>query len=90
MEYGIRSKKGVAKYMTKRLRKSVKPGKRGLHKRLYYCSKNLERSEVVASGYDLMEDVDFDYENDFTGIKWFDEEDEDWIGDYEDDDDDNF
>jgi len=87
LEYGIRSKKGVAKYMTKRLRKSVKTGKRGLHKPLYYCSNNLERSEVVASGYDLIEDVEFDCENDFTGIKWFDEEDDVWIGDYEDDDD---
>ena len=72
INYGIRSKEAVAKYITKKITKYSNTRKCELNKRLYFCSKGLNRSCEIARGYDIVPDIHFDYENDYIGIKWLD------------------
>lgn len=58
------------RYATKKITKSFETQMRGLGERLYYCSKGLNRSEEIDRGYNLIPIDDYDFENEWVGIKW--------------------
>lgn len=58
------------RYATKKIKKSYTTQMRGLGERLYYCSKGLKRSVEIKRGYNLVPIVEYDFENEWVGIKW--------------------
>jgi len=57
-------------YATKDIRNKPKVQSRKKGSRLYYCSHGLERSKEVFRGDNLFPAIEYDYENEWVGIKW--------------------
>ena len=68
-----RSATYITKYLTKDLGRAV--SELGMH--TYFSSKGLKKAEVIDRGL-LNRDIplEFDFENEYVGIKWFDKDDE--------------
>jgi len=64
----IRSKEGVAVYITKYITKTIDSPAVGLNNHLYYCSKGLKRATEEHRGY-LAKDFEPDYKNDYVAVK---------------------
>jgi len=64
----IRSKEGVAVYITKYITKTIDSPAVGLNNHLYYCSKGLKRATEELRGY-LAKDFEPDYKNDYVAVK---------------------
>ncbi len=62
--------KMAVRYATKKISKSYTTQMRGCGERLYYCSKGLKRSKEIKRGYNIVPVVDYDFENEWVGIKW--------------------
>lgn len=69
----IRDLEASAKYVTKYISKSMDSGIIQANGHLYYASQGLNHAEVTASGYyDPQQTVDFDFENEYILLKWYD------------------
>ena len=71
----IRSIEGVASYLTELTRNPEMVQKyMQLNSSLYYCSQGLNRPKVIAEGYNLTNIDEYDYENEYVGVKRFDKD----------------
>ncbi|MBE5941049.1 MAG: replication endonuclease [Lachnospiraceae bacterium] len=69
----ICSKKASALYMSKYLTKDISRNVTSLGNHLYYCSKGLNKAEIVKQGQFLDSEFVFDFSNDFGSQSFFDE-----------------
>lgn len=63
----------ITKYICKDLDKSIQE----LNEHLYYCSRGLKRSEEICKGYidmPTIDNINFEFENEYLKIHWCDEE----------------
>ena len=67
----IKSKEKVSRYITKYVSKDLSVRSKELNAKLYYCSKGLKTSILVIEGKPKT-NIDYDFENDYVKIKWFD------------------
>ncbi len=67
----VKNHEAVAKYITKYISKNLDDRKKELEANLYYCSKGLNRSEIIKTGK-LCEGTNWDFQNDYVKIAWFD------------------
>lgn len=78
----IRDLESTAKYATKYVSKAIDNGIIESHGHLYYASQGLKRATITAKGYyDPSLDVQFEFENEYVQLKWYegDEHPEDLI-----------
>lgn len=68
----IRNKKQAALYMSKYLTKDISRNVTDLGCHLYYCSKGLNKAEVIKQGQFLDYKFEFDFSNQFGGQSFFD------------------
>ena len=69
----IRDLEASAKYVTKYVSKSMDSGIIQSNGHLYYASQRLNRAGVTAKGYyDPQQAVNFDFENEYVLLKWYD------------------
>jgi len=64
----IHDKQRISTYIQKYIYKAIDNSDIGLNKRLYYCSKGLNRAVEVHRGY-LHKDFEADYNNEYVSIK---------------------
>lgn len=69
----IRSKKASALYMSKYLTKDISRNVTSLGNHLYYCSKGLNKAEIIKEGQFLDSSFEFDFFNEYGGQSFFDE-----------------
>jgi len=67
----IKDKERVAKYITKYISKTLATQGRELHSQLYYCTKGLNMSEEIFRGWCNVAEEEFDFQNEYVGLKWF-------------------
>lgn len=72
----IRDKKASVLYMCKYLTKDISRNVTELGNHLYYCSKGLNKAEVIKEGQFLDSDFDFDFQNEYGGQSFFDSPDQ--------------
>jgi len=70
----IKNHEAVSKYVTKYISKNLSDCVKGLNAHMYYCSKSLNRSEVMKKGTLSANSIPWDYENDYVKSCWFDQE----------------
>lgn len=68
----IQDKKAAALYMSKYLTKDISINVRELGNHLYYCSKGLNKAEVIKQGQFLDSEFNFDFKNEYGGQSFFD------------------
>lgn len=69
----IRDLEASAKYVTKYISKSIESGIIQSNGHLYYASQGLNRAGITAKGYyDPQHAVNFDFENEYVLLKWYD------------------
>lgn len=69
----IRNHEAVSKYITKYISKDLGDCVKELNAKMYYCSKGLERSTIIAKGTLSANNVPtWDYQNDWVKVKWID------------------
>lgn len=68
----VRSKKQAALYMSKYLTKDISRNVTELGCHLYYCSKGLNKAEVIKQGQFLDYKFEFDFTNQFGGQSFYD------------------
>lgn len=68
----IRNKKASVLYMCKYLTKDLSKNVTELGNHLYYCSKGLNKAEIVKEGQFLDSNFQFDFQNDYGGQSFFD------------------
>ena len=66
----IRNAEAISKYITKYITKDLKKTTIKLNEKMYYCSKNLRRKELIHKGL-LKKEFKPDYENFYVKIKVF-------------------
>ena len=71
----INSQEAVSRYMTKYITKDFASMTETLNGKLYYCSKGLATSQLVYRNF-ITYNGNFDFENDYCKIKWFNNESE--------------
>lgn len=69
----IRNKKASVLYMSKYLTKDISRNVRELGNHLYYCSKGLNKAEIIKQGQFLDSEFQFDFSNEYGGQSFFDE-----------------
>jgi hypothetical protein len=72
----IQDKNKVAGYITKYINKDMDNTIKELNAKSYYCSKGLKVAEELERGplCNSAPDLEYDFENDFIKLKWFDDE----------------
>ena len=70
----VRDAEAVAKYVTKYITKSIAALNKELGAHLYYCSRDLQKSEVTDKGMILTwnPEISPDYENEYCMVRWYD------------------
>ncbi len=67
----IRSHEAVSKYITKYISKSLENSVTELNAHMYYCSRGLNRAEIIKKGT-MFADIIPDFESDYCKITWID------------------
>ncbi len=65
----IRSHEAVSKYITKYISKSLENSVKDLNAHMYYCSRGLNRAEIIKKGT-MSANIVPDFENDYCRISW--------------------
>lgn len=73
----IQSQEACSRYVTKYISKDLARSITELNAHLYYCSRGLQKAEIIAKGHlttsrNLIVDALFTWENEFCRIGWFD------------------
>lgn len=66
----IKDKKAVSRYITKYINKDMGNSISELNAHSYYCSKGLKTAEKVKEGILSANNIPYDFENEYVGIKW--------------------
>jgi hypothetical protein len=72
----IRDKQKCASYLTKYVTKEMSNTISELNAKSYYCSKGLKVAEEIKKGRlcESLQDLEYDFQNDYVKIKWFDDD----------------
>lgn len=68
----IRNLQAASVYVTKYITKSLEYGIQNLGGHLYYASQGLKRASTIKKGKLRSDLIDWDFQNDYVKIKWFD------------------
>lgn len=69
----IRNLQAASAYVTKYITKSLEDGIQTLGGHLYYASQGLKRASTIKKGKLRSDLIDWDFQNEYVKIKWFDD-----------------
>lgn len=67
----VKSREAASRYVTKYISKELSRSVTKVNAHMYYCSKGLNRAEVLKKG-SMAATIEPDYGNEYVSIKWFD------------------
>lgn len=69
----IKNREAVSNYVTKYISKNLQNSVREINAQMYYCSRGLNRAEIIKKGTMSANIVPVQYQNDYCSISWVDD-----------------